>query len=72
MNETPLHRLEIEAMDIAAELIDHLLEASENVHARADDHRRVSIASARQVSAHFWRLPLEGFRVEAKQNITNL
>lgn len=72
MNKAPLHRLEIKTMNITWELINHFLKAAEDVHSRADDAAAVTVAGARQIAAHMRRLPLEGPRVEAEQNITNL
>lgn len=72
VNEAPLHRHEIQAVNVAGELIDHLLEAAEDVHAWVDDAGRVSVAGAWQISTHRRRFPLERLRVKAEQNITNL
>lgn len=72
INEAPLHRVEIEAMHITWELVDHLLKPTENVHLWAHDTGRVTVASTRQIASHVRRLPLASLRVEAEQNITNL
>lgn len=72
VDECPLHQLQIQAVDVLRELIQVLLEATENIHFRSDDAGGVPVTSPRKTSTHFWRFPLEGLRVEAKQNITNL
>lgn len=60
-------------MNITRELINHFLEAAEDVHFGSHDACRMPVSGARQVwSANLGRLPFESFCVERKQNITHL
>lgn len=72
VNEAPFHRLQIQAVNIARKLINHLLEPSKNVHSWADDAGGVTVARSRQTSADLRRFPFKGSRIKTKQNITNL
>jgi hypothetical protein len=72
VNEAPLHRLQVQAVNVARELVDHLLEAAKNVHLAADDARAMPVTSSRQISTHLRRLPLKRPRVKAEENIAHL
>lgn len=59
-------------MYIARELVNHFLEAAEQIHLRADNACRVAVSSAGKAATRRRAVPLERFCIEAEQDITDL
>lgn len=59
-------------MNIAGKLIHDLFKASKYIHFMSNDACRMTITSTRQISGHFWLLPLSRFCIITEENITNL
>lgn len=59
-------------MHVARKLVDHFLEPAEQIHLRADNAGGVAITSAGKAATRRRAVPLEGFCVEAEQDITDL
>lgn len=68
----PFHCVQIERMHIAAELIDLVHKSPEDVHAMANDARRVAIPSARQAAADRRTSPARRLRIEAIEHIAEM
>lgn len=68
-DERPVHRLQVEAVHVAGELVDLLLEAAEDVHEAVDDAGGVAVARAGDAPRHLRLGPLQRLRVEAEQDI---
>lgn len=69
-HKCPFHCLQIQAVHIARELIDFLLEAAEYVHGIANNARRMAIPNARYRTGHLGFRPRMRVRIEAEQNVT--
>lgn len=65
----PRHRHQVQAVHVARELIDLLLEAAEDVHELVDDARRMAIANARNATGNLRLRPGVRARIEAEQNV---
>lgn len=69
---TPFHRLQIERMHIAAELVYLVHKSAKDIHAIADDTRRMAIARARQAATDRWTCPARRLRIEAVEYIAQM